>query len=441
MTSMSTNSSFEGTLDSQGLYNGDGILTIHATTYEGNFRHGTPTAGNWFISTPTTRYSGQARATKGMAYPQPHGSGTLKIIASKEVFIGQFQDGKKHGTGTFITAEDTIHGRWSNDVLCDGKGEEEEETHKLAPPPQQGHGSIATQNGSTYVGFFTNGLRHGTGVYVDAVSSVKYEGEWLNDKRHGRGLLFDGDGKMLFDGDWCADKQTSGKCFDSVEKWSYEGELLLGQFHGQGTLIDAAGHSYVGSWDRGKKSGFGCEKSFFTSSGSGSKSSSSGGGRSGGHHSSGSNNNRNPHSTQSQIVYIGQWLNGCREGEGEILFPDGSGFQGEWHAHKKHGNGTETCSNGDSHEGRWKMGVPIFDSNTEWTICYKLENEKYVGPCDDDYSPHGVGTFKYASGDLYKGSFLNGARHGKGIMYHASGDVEETVWIDGVTESLMSLLT
>jgi hypothetical protein len=77
----------------------------------------------------------------------------------------------------------------------------------------------------------------------------------------------------------------------------------------------------------------------------------------------------------------------------------------------------------------------------EWSVLY-ANNEKYVGEMMVGFQAHCVsGTFKYDSGVVYKGGWRDGVRHGRGVMYHASGDVENDEWVDGVTKSLMKLLS
>ena len=410
-------------MDAQGRYNGDGILRVRNTMYEGEFRHGQAAPGKWIIASKTFRYSGDARRSEDSAYPQFHGSGTLKDLSTKAVYIGQFFNGKKSGAGTLVTSEEgVIEGQWLNDMLVinEESAEVNSTTHGTSSgtttPLTTGHGSILTKNGSSYVGDFVDGVRQGRGVYVDAVSSVQYDGQWMNDVRHGCGKLFDGKGKMLYDGEWRHDKQTQGKCFDPIEKWSYEGELRKGQFHGQGQYQNSNGETYVGEWRRGKRSGHGCEKTKLSMSGT-----SSGG--------------------ESQMVYVGNFLNGSREGEGEELKANGSKWKGAWRRNLRHGMGTETTSDGETREGKWFEGRPVFGEGVEWSLVYS-SGEKYVGECAENFQPESKGgTFKYVSGDVYKGGWRDGVRHGKGIMYHSSGDVEEDEWVDGVTKSLMALLS
>ena len=416
--------SYEGQLSSTGLYHGEGILTVGKNTYEGLYKNGKCVPGTWIISTPTYRYSGDARASSTSSYPQYNGHGTLKNIQTGEAYIGQFRMNAKHGRGTTISTKGVVEGRWNNDTFVDeddisdnnkdtttNKGETKEALHDDAP--RNGQGVTTTKNGSAYTGEFQEYLRHGQGVYIDAVTNVSYNGAWMNDVRHGTGQLFNGEGSLLYDGEWRHDKQTLGKCFDPIEKWTYDGELLANKFHGQGKFQDRHGSSYVGEWKEGQKHGLGCQKD------------------------------------KSSNVYIGEFVNDVRQGEGEELISDGSSsssssscsYKGQWWKNKKHGMGTEVTVDGDTREGTWLNGNPVFGSGIEWSVLY-ANNEKYVGEMMVGFQAHCVsGTFKYDSGDVYKGGWRDGVRHGRGVMYHASGDVENDEWVDGVTKSLMKLLS
>jgi hypothetical protein len=182
---------YEGKRDSLGNYHGDGILKVGQVTFEGIFRHGMAVSGKWVIQSRLYRYSGDAKVeNKGTnIYPVYHGSGTLKNISTKEVYIGQFQNGKKHGSGILINANETKEGTWLNDEYQPNNASMTNKTTTNrstkatgigvgAAPPQNGFGSVTTKNGSTYNGHFINGKRHGQGVYIDTVSSIKYDGDW-----------------------------------------------------------------------------------------------------------------------------------------------------------------------------------------------------------------------------------------------------------------------
>ena len=99
--------------------------------------------------------------------------------------------------------------------------------------------------------------------------------------------------------------------------------------------------------------------------------------------------------------YIGEMVNGKREGKGTYFFADGDVYEGEWKDGKKEGKGTYYFKDGDIYEGYWK---------------------------NSDFN--GKGIYYYKSGDVYDGDYLDNKRHGKGIYYFIGGSRFEGDWID-----------
>ena len=64
-----------------------------------------------------------------------------------------------------------------------------------------GKGIYTKTDGSTYVGYFKNGLRHGNGTFTWSKNAPegagKYVGEYKNNKRW-KGSIFDKHGKMVY---------------------------------------------------------------------------------------------------------------------------------------------------------------------------------------------------------------------------------------------------
>lgn len=52
--------------------------------------------------------------------------------------------------------------------------------------------------------------------------------------------------------------------------------------------------------------------------------------------------------------YEGEYVDGKRNGEGLLHYPDGSTYEGHWNGGDKSGVGTYTYANGDTYEGEWK---------------------------------------------------------------------------------------
>ena len=93
-------------------------------------------------------------------------------------------------------------------------------------------GKLIWQNGDEYVGFFKNGLKHGSGTYT-WLNGDKYIGKFEDGKRNGFGTY------LWADGD------------------SYVGHWKNGLKHGYGTYFEdedgeGSGETTVAIWERGK---------------------------------------------------------------------------------------------------------------------------------------------------------------------------------------------
>ena len=90
-------------------------------------------------------------------------------------YQGEWQDGKRHGTGTYISPTGTRYeGEWGNDEAS-------------------GHGVCHYADGMKYDGQFENGERHGKGVLISPEGD-RYEGQFKYDLVNGEGIYTWGDG-------------------------------------------------------------------------------------------------------------------------------------------------------------------------------------------------------------------------------------------------------
>ena len=90
-------------------------------------------------------------------------------------YEGEWQDGKRHGTGTYISPTGTRYeGEWENDEAS-------------------GHGVCHYADGMKYDGQFENGERHGKGVLISPEGD-RYEGQFKYDLLNGEGIYIWGDG-------------------------------------------------------------------------------------------------------------------------------------------------------------------------------------------------------------------------------------------------------
>ena len=90
-------------------------------------------------------------------------------------YQGGWQDGKRHGIGTYISPTGTRYeGEWENDGAS-------------------GHGVCHYADGMKYDGQFENGERHGKGVLISPEGD-RYEGQFKYDLLNGEGIYIWGDG-------------------------------------------------------------------------------------------------------------------------------------------------------------------------------------------------------------------------------------------------------
>ncbi|XP_030006777.1 alsin isoform X3 [Sphaeramia orbicularis] len=93
-----------------------------------------------------------------------------------------------------------------------------------------------------------------------------------------------------------------------------------------------------------------------------------------------------------EATYEGRWLNGKPNGRGVLKWPDGRIYTGLFKNGLEDGFGeflspNKTLNKNDHYQGYWKEG-----------------------------KMNGLGTYRYASGEVYDGSFQDGMRHGHGML-------------------------
>ncbi|XP_059183819.1 alsin isoform X2 [Centropristis striata] len=93
-----------------------------------------------------------------------------------------------------------------------------------------------------------------------------------------------------------------------------------------------------------------------------------------------------------EATYEGRWLTGKPNGRGVLKWPDGRIYTGTFRNGLEDGFGeflapNKTLNKNDHYQGHWKDG-----------------------------KMHGLGTYRYASGEVYDGSFQDSMRHGHGML-------------------------
>jgi hypothetical protein len=174
--------------------------------------------------------------------------------------------------------------------------------HRLAKDPQlieyleiKESQTINYENG-LYTGQSILGKANGQGSCVFNDGS-RYTGEWKNNHMHGIGIIN----------------------FPSGE---YKGQFESGQYSGEGEYAYHHGQRYRGNYKQGQRHGHGVLKL----------------------------------SEESAAGYVGEWIEGKRNGYGIQIFPDGDQYYGEWAEDRWHGKGVKVEHSKEViHLGKWEF--------------------------------------------------------------------------------------
>lgn len=152
-------------------------------------------------------------------------------------YSGEFQQGKRSGTGTYTYAHGTkYNGRWREDMA-------------------NGRGSIVWVEGDRYEGTWVADSREGHGVYLWA-DGTKYEGQWSRDKINGKGSIVWANGNS-YTGDWIDNVRTGKGTYRWKNGDVYSGVFAGNKRNGQGTYRWINGTEFSGSWQNGLMHGYG----------------------------------------------------------------------------------------------------------------------------------------------------------------------------------------
>jgi len=137
-----------------------------------------------------------------------HGEGRLVYRESGDCYTGSFQQGERHGHGTYKWSDGRQYsGEWHKNVrggrgvfTWPSTGDRYEGEFEQGQRHGQGH-FVFGESGASYKGEWLQGLYHGRGRTVDATGAV-YEGDFVNGQRHGQGVEYDPTGKLVYEGLW-----------------------------------------------------------------------------------------------------------------------------------------------------------------------------------------------------------------------------------------------
>lgn len=217
-----------------------------------------------------------------------------------------------------------------------------------------------------------------------------------------------------------------GRC-EFKEGHIYNGEMKYGLLHGEGEFIWKDGTKYYGEFSNNEITGKG--KYDWTD-----KSTYFGYVKNGMRHGEGKYTNK-----AEGVEYNGEWQNGLRDGEGILMYKNGSIYEGQWALGQKSGKGKMTYASGNYYDGEWKNNK----RNGEGVMHWKTTNEKYTGHWDDGYQS-GFGTHIWLEGsgenkllrNRYVGYWKKGLRHGQGTFYYSNGSKYEGEWKDNLKHGI-----
>ncbi|DAZ95640.1 TPA: hypothetical protein N0F65_002269 [Lagenidium giganteum] len=276
---------------------------------------------------------------------------------------------------------------------------------------KDGPNAIRTKNydnGDRYVGEMDEAqlVRQGKGTCTCACGD-EYEGEWKADKKDGQGLMRYADGRT-YAGQWQDDvphgygilenSQVSGKTRQDAK---YEGMWAAGERHGSGKLTYSDGSQVIGTWEHDRLNIHGRLENYNDGNGTCTYVGELVGGVPHGH----------GESQHALEVYVGNWQNGKRCGQGTQTLHDGTTYVGEWRNGKRNGFGTcDYARSRDHYNGKWVGGVRCGRG-----VCNFANGAQYNGEWQDDKC-HGVGRYVFADGTVYEGAWKENQFCGDGTL-------------------------
>lgn len=357
------------------------IVFPNGARYEGSIVDGNWSGKSIFISANGIRYEGD------YANGAWHGKGVLSW-PDGERYEGDFANGKRSGKGTYTFADG---GRYEGDLLGNSF---------------HGKGTRTFTSGAKYTGDYIEGKQTGKGAYVWP-NGNRWEGNLVNSKFQGKGVFQWANGDR-YEGDFVDDKRTGAGLIIWASGTRYEGGFLDGKPTGKGTKIWADGGRYEGDWKDGNRDGKGVQ--------------------------TWPNGHR----------YEGDWLADKLTGQGNYSWPNGTRYAGYWVDSKFQGYGERKQSNGRTERGLWTQDKLTISCDSDASCSDMKEefstpvsnckvndvdiNKEYRGECRNGLA-HGKGRAK--GRDTYVGEFKDGNTHGQGTYNWATGDSYTGTWVNG----------
>lgn len=314
-----------------------------------------------------------------------------------------------------------------------------------------GEGEAHYKNGNAYYGEWSDGKFYGKGKFIDHCGS-RYEGEFLNNKMYGKGTLYYANGDR-YEGVFESGHIVSGTVYYN------DGYKYIGTFdeqereHGEGEMFYPNGSRYKGQWQHGKTHGKG---TVYYANGDVIE-----GILQNGSFVKGVCCYKDGKRYSGEVEEIGGKI--LLNGNGEMYFPNGDCYKGQWLHDNANGEGTHYYAIGVTKRGTFKDGkedgVFVYDypflkikgksefkdgkqiSNPTYfdydgkpidakSICLNHNNSTYIGGIKDG-KMHGKGILWVNDGRRFVGEFENNLVHGNGTIYYKNGNRFEGTWNHG----------
>ena len=300
-------------------------------------------------------------------------SGSPIFIYNVPYVIGIHKQGKIDGTENYGDFIGPIVESIKNDLeFTIKKYENGNYEGEIKNNKKEGYGKYTTNDGTYYIGQFSNDLRHGKGADYYQNNSIMHEGDFVKDELNGNGVFYDTNGSYYIGqfSNWM--KHGKGTEYYPDDKVKYEGDYKNGKREGKGKYIDENGDYYIGNFFDGCKHGQGIE-----------------------------------YYKNGTIKYEGEFYKDLYEGKGKYIYEDGSYYIGQFYQGMQQGKGIEY---------------------------YKDNTILYEGDFNND-EKEGYGKYIWESGKYYIGQFLKGQIHGKGTEYHKDNTIKyEGDFVNGLYE-------
>ena len=136
-------------------------------------------------------------------------------------------------------------------------------------------------------------------------------------------------------------------------------------------------------------------------------------------------------------MYDGQWENGMKEGQGQLITKMEK-YSGGWHKDQYHRFGVLVLHDGSVYEGDWSLGKKWGMGQEKLPnggiYIGEFKNEKYHGKGQITYG----GEYEGHQRAIYSGEFKEGKKTGQGLLILIDDDIQTDVEGEWVNDQVNS---